>query len=361
MAGHVTSGRLPVGSRIADLPAARHAAVCFGGGQAQRDDLDDRAWRLHAGGACGRQSGYRSAVGAGGWHPGTPSTIARRTAIEGDLAFAGYEPLVKLIREARLWTWPANEMEWRLQRLLIEANFPLLFGATLALVHISDQRGWRRILFSGRDCFLWTELYCAHAPLLGAAPFATDFHSSRLARAHPSPDNVSYIASLCDGEPSVVVDICGTGWSPNRLVEYLPDPAPTIFLVHHLEIPLRDYYELHTPVAAPIEPLCCLWCGIINNENETLEELNRAPYPLLEDMAAAGTGFRPMFVPKGDAESAAAVLQLHHAAFRGVITLLDTLRAEQVEAMRRPDHAAMIARFYRDMEGQGRHMAHFLQ
>ena len=62
-------------------------------------------------------------------------------------------------------------------------------------------------------------------------------------RAHPSPDYISYIASLCDGEPSVVVDICGTGWSLNRLVEYLPDPAPAIFLVHHLEIPLRGYYE----------------------------------------------------------------------------------------------------------------------
>jgi hypothetical protein len=68
-----------------------------------------------------------------------------------------------------------------------------------------------------------------------------------------------------------------------------------------------------------------------------------------------------VFVPEGDAEAAAAVLQLHHAAFRGTIALLHTLRAEQVAAMRRADHSAMIARIYRDMEGQGRHVAHFLQ
>jgi hypothetical protein len=301
----------------------------------------------------------RSARAAG--IPARLTTVGSRTAIEADLASAGYEPLGNLIREARLRTWPANEMERHLQRLQIQANFPLLFVATLEFVNISEQNGWRRILFSGRDCFLWTELYQALAPLLGAAPSATYFHSSRLARAHPSPDYLGYIASLCDGEPSVVVDICGTGWSLNRLVEYLPDPAPAIFLVHHLEIPLRGYYEHHAPVTAPIEPLCCLRRGIINNENETLEELNRAPYPLLKDMAAAGTGFQPVFVPEGDAESAAAVLQLHHVTFRGVIALLDTLRAEQVAAMRRADHAAMIARIYRDMEGQGRHVAHFLQ
>jgi hypothetical protein len=292
--------------------------------------------------------------------PARLSTIARRTAIEADLASAGYEPLGNLIREARLRTWPANEMARHLQRLQIQANFPLLFVATLELVNIAEQRGWRRIQFSGRDCLLWTELYQALAPLLGAAPSATYFHSSRLARAHPSPDYVGYIASLCDGGPSVVVDICGTGWSLNRLVEYLPDSAPPIFLVHHLEIPLRGYREHHAPVAAPIEPLCCLRRGIINNENETLEELHRTPYPFLRDVTAAGTGFQPVFVPEGHAESAAAVLQLRHATFRGTIALLDTLRAEQVGAMRRAEHAAMIARIYRDMEGQGHHVAHFL-
>jgi hypothetical protein len=83
--------------------------------------------------------------------PARLNTIARRTAIEGDPAFAGYEPLANLIREARLRTWPANEMERHLQPLQIQANFPLLFGATLALVNISDQRGWRRILLSPTD------------------------------------------------------------------------------------------------------------------------------------------------------------------------------------------------------------------
>lgn len=299
----------------------------------------------------------RSARAAG--IPARLTTVARRTAIEADLAASGYEPLANLIREARLRTWSTDETERQVQRLQVQANFPLLFVATLHLAALATEHGWRRILFSGRDCFLWAELYRALVPLLGGVPSASYFHSSRIVRAHPSADYIAYMASLCEGEPSVMVDICGTGWSLNRLAERMPAPVPAIFLLHHADMPLRGYYEQHAPVAVPITPLACIRRGIVNHENEVFEELNRAPYPLLQDVAVSGTGFQPVFIPEDGAASAPATLQTHHAAFRSAVALLGTLRAEQMAAMRRADHAAMIVRIYRDMEGQFRHVSQF--
>jgi hypothetical protein len=295
----------------------------------------------------------RSARSAG--IPARLTVVAGRTTIEADLAASGYAPLSNLIREARLRSWSSDAAERHVQRLQMQANFPLLFVATLQLVALAAQHGWRRILFSGRDCFLWAELYRALAPLLGTVPSGSYFHSSRIVRSYPSADYIAYVASLCGGEPSVMVDVCGTGWSLNRLAEHLPAPTPAIFLVHHADMPLRDYYDRHAPVAVPIAPLSCIRRGIVNHENEVFEELNRAPYPLLTDVTATGTAFEPVFVA-GDG-AAPATLQLHHAAFRSAVALLGTLRAEQVTAMRGADHAAMVGRIYRGMEGQFRHVS----
>jgi hypothetical protein len=288
------------------------------------------------------------------------TTITRRTAIEAELAASGYEPLANLVREARLRLWAPDPAVRDVQRLQLQANLPLLFVATLQLVELAERHGWRRVLFSGRDCFLWTELYRAMEPLLGGAPAASYFHTSRIARAHPSPDYLAYFKALRAGEPAVVVDICGTGWSLNRLIGHADDPPPDIYLVHHLDLPaVRQDYETHAPVAAPRSPLCCIHRGINDHENEVLEELNRAPYPLLQDMAATRTGFRPVFFPDDATPHMRAALAQHHAAFRSAVALLHAMRAEEVAAMQRGDHAAMIARIYRDLEGEGIHVPHF--
>ena len=199
-------------------------------------------------------------------------------------------------------------------------------------------------------------------PMLGGAPAGVYFYTSRIARAHPSPDTIAYFRSLYAGEAAVVVDLVGTGWSANRLIERTPGPPPDVFLVHHLDQPnIRNYYERHAAVSAPIAPLCCVHRSIIDRESEVLEELNRAPHPSVTDIVATRTGFQPTFMPDDGLAAAAATLQLHHAAFQSATALLPTLRAEQVTAMRRADHVAMITRIYRDMQGQLDHVAHFWQ
>ena len=292
--------------------------------------------------------------------PARLTTIAQRTAIETDLAAAGYEPLANLIREARLRTWSPVDAERQIQLLQTQTNFPLLFVATLLLAELAAQRGWRRILFSGRDCYLWHELYRALEPLLGATPAATYFYTSRIARTHPSPDYITYFQSLYAGEPSALVDLCGTGWSANRLLAHASGTRPDIFLLHHLDQPnIRNYYERNAAVTEPIAPLCCLHRGIINQENEVLEELNRAPHPLVTDVVATRTGFQPVFMQEPAPTSTEAALRWHRTAFHTAVTLLPTLRLDQVSSMRRADHSAAIARIYRDMQGQLNHVAHF--
>src|SRR5208282_2103232 len=111
------------------------------------------------------------------------------------------------------------------------------------------------VLFSGRDCYLWHELTATLGPLLGDIPACAYFHTSRLARVHPSADYLGYFAALRGDAPAVVVDLCGTGWSLNRLIERAPGVATDIFLLHHLHAPeLRAYYEQQAAIATPVVP-----------------------------------------------------------------------------------------------------------
>ncbi len=287
-------------------------------------------------------------------------TIARRTRVESDLADAGYVPLANLVREARLRSWSADPAERRLQLLQVQANFPLLVVATLRLAELAAEHGWRRVLFSGRDCYLWHELTATLGPLLGDLPDCVYFHTSRTARVHPSAAYLAYFNAARGEAPAAVVDLCGTGWSLNRLIERVPGIATDIFLLHHLVAPdLRTYYERQAAIASPIHPVSCLHRPAVRFENEVLEELNRAPFPLLLDMAATGTGFRPVFATDTDTAVAKAALQLHHTAFRAALALLYGIELGALAAMRRADHAAMVVRLYRDMEGQVASLPHF--
>ena len=299
-----------------------------------------------------------SALAAG--IPAKLTTVARRTQIESDLADGGYEPLSNLAREARLRSWSVGTSERQLQILQAQVNFPLLFVASLRLVDLAAEKGWRKILFSGRDCFLWSELYTILAPFLVSAPDGVYFHTSRIARANPSVDYLDYFAGLRGKTRAAVVDLCGTGWSLNRLIERAADSEVEIFLLHHLDVPsIRADYESHGPIDRPIAPISCIRRPILNGENEVIEELNRAPYPLLLDVVATSTGFQPVFAPKVVMPGADAALRIHHTAFRDALALLYSIEPAALAAMRSGNHDLMFARLYREMEGQVHNVSHF--
>lgn len=280
------------------------------------------------------------------------TAVARRTPLEEELADAGFAPLANLIREARLTTWNDDPALRRAQLAQVGINFPLLFLATLHLCRLCAEHGWDNILMSGRDCYLWHDLYRRLRPMLPGAPEASYFHTSRPARAFPSQDYLAYFTHLRTGRRNLVVDLCGTGWSLTRLIERAPEPFTDIFLLHRLEMPdvVRDYQEFG-PLSRAIELYSVVARPVGRGDNDVLEELNRAPHALVEDVKATPEGFVPVLSSAGYASELQDLLRFHHGAFREACALLPTIAAADVAAMLGNDLPRAIDFTYGRMAG----------
>lgn len=243
--------------------------------------------------------------------PATMTTVAHRTQTEHELAEHGFVGLSNWIREVRLSTWHTDPLLRRAQLVQIEVNLPLLFLATIHLLHKIRERGWQNVLFSGRDCYLWYHLHHTLSERLPLPP-AKYFHTSRSARAKPSRDYLAYFNSLRDRDKNVVVDLCGTGWSLSRLVEQAGGPETEIYLLHHLAEPaLQNRYEQYAKIgtAAPVHSI--LHRPIVQGDVQTFEELNRAPYHLLKDIIAVDGRFEPVFWGTFHLGHAADLVEVH--------------------------------------------------
>jgi hypothetical protein len=147
--------------------------------------------------------------------------------------------LAKTMREARLSTWHADPLQRQRQLAQIEANFPMLYLASLLLQkQLTDQT----VLMSSRDCLAWFVLQSLIAARTGAKYQVKYFFTSRVARAFPSP---AYLAAVNELLPnSVIVDLCGTGWSLSRLLERTSYPnTPIWFLLRYNYKPLEQEYQ----------------------------------------------------------------------------------------------------------------------
>jgi SAM-dependent methyltransferase len=244
------------------------------------------------------------------------TTVAHRTAHETQLADLHFVALSEWIREVRLATWNADPLLRRAQLAQIEVNLPLLFFATAHLLQMAKARGWERILFSGRDCYLWEHLYHHINQAAPGGPPAFYFHSSRPVRARPSAGYLEYFNSLRNGAASVVADLCGTGWSLSRLIEQAGGPRTEIFLLHHLDVPsLLSAYERWGATSGTVPIHSMLHRPADRRDNDVVEDLNRAPYRLLKDVQGTGSGFRPVFTGQSYQGLAADLFDVHQETF----------------------------------------------
>jgi SAM-dependent methyltransferase len=244
------------------------------------------------------------------------TTVARRTVTETQLADLGFVGLSEWVREARLATWHADPLLRRAQRAQIEANLPLLFFATAHLLQAAKAHRCKRILFSGRDCYLWEHLYQQLEKAIPGGPMATYFHSSRPTRAKPSRGYLEYFNFLRNGETTLVADLCGTGWSLSRLIEQAGGPRTEIFLLHHLDVPsLLSAYEQWGTVSGIVPIHSLVHRPAHGRDNDVLEDLNRAPYRLLQDVEDTDAGFRPIFAGQPYHGRAAELFEVHQQAF----------------------------------------------
>ncbi len=287
-------------------------------------------------------------------------TLASRSPVEALLHANGLAPLSNIIREARLRTTHKLPALRQLQILQIQLNFPLLFLASLNLAAQAAQRGWQKILFSGRDGYLWHSLYQSLYPLLEHAPPSVYFYTSRIARMRPSPGYLAYFDALRGPAPSVVVDVIGTGWSLTRLIDHAGPAKSDIFLIHQLEeAALTERYQSFAPTRAPVTPIALLRRPASRGDNEVLEELNRAPHPMVTDMADTPTGLRPVLAPADLTPATREILHIHHEAFGAATRLVPSLSAAELRQMQDFATPAFIAGFYGNFGGHLPALSHF--
>jgi len=220
------------------------------------------------------------------------------------------------------------------------------------LRRLAAARRWDNVLMSGRDCYLWHQLYGRMTPLFPGLPPASYFYTSRIPRAHPSSSYLTYFNQLRTGKRNVVVDLCGTGWSLSRLIEHAPKPDTEIFLLHRIDLPhVTREYESWAPLARPIEVNAVISRAPIGADNDVLENLNRAPHGLVEDVRHVNGRFVPVYALPGYTEELGALIRIHHETFEHTCTLLATMGAEQIRPLLDLDVVPMIEAAYRRMSG----------
>ena len=281
------------------------------------------------------------------------TSLSKRTAIEAEIADLGYPCLSNLVREARLTTCSV-EPAFRIAQLAqIEVNFPLLFLATAHLLRCAQEAGWDNILFSARDCFLWSKLYDILRRLLPVTPPAAYFYTGRSSRAHPSADYLDYFARIRTGQRNVVADLCGTGWSLSRLIEQSTGPSTEIFLLHHIHLPeLVNSYAAHGHLEGGINVRSLVRRAPSGGDNDVLEDLNRALHPAVDDVRRIDGMLTPVFSSIGYERDAVALIRTHHEAFSTCCGVTERMSPQAFLKVLESDATEAIAKIYRRM-GQG--------
>lgn len=200
--------------------------------------------------------------------------------------------LARAMREGRLSTFHTDQNLRGLQLVQSQTNFPMLYLASLALHRQLVNEGRRRVLMSSRDAFLWHRLLESLRSKTNASYAVTYFLTSRLTRAFPSAAYLRYAGELLQ-EPSIIVDLCGTGWSLRRLLERVPAPATPIFLLCKYEdAELEGTYQSigKTAMAGDIRFL------LTTSQGDVIESPNFARHPMLADMREVSGEFVPVFL-----------------------------------------------------------------
>jgi antitoxin component HigA of HigAB toxin-antitoxin module len=258
---------------------------------------------------------------------GSLTTLSRMTSTEILVQELGYRGLARAMREARLGLWNSDEAKLKLGRAQIEANFPLLFLAALLLIDLASRKHWRHILFSSRDCYLFFRLFQRLASRLGLALESTYFFTSRIARAVPSASYINYFTRLCDVGSTVVVDICGTGWSLTRLFEAAGRPETEMFLIHHMDLP--DLMQHYRTIAA-IQQTPTVNYLTRNGNNGLLESFNTADHRMVTDVIEVDRLSIPIFLDQTPSVRYTELVRYSIDAFEAALVATESIHKNEI-------------------------------
>lgn len=162
-------------------------------------------------------------------------TTSNLSTHEQFLRNAGFEQLARVVREVRLTQLDSSLGREKVsQRLLqINNNIPILLLTSVVLKLLTRKAGIGKILFSSRDCFYFSRMFTLLSEKSGWNVPSEYFYTSRMTRVGASPSYLRYFQAIAD-EHSLVVDLCGTGWSLGQLYERAGF-MPQTFLLHDLK------------------------------------------------------------------------------------------------------------------------------
>jgi hypothetical protein len=210
------------------------------------------------------------------------TTLARWTKNESALLDT-LPNLAKTMRAARLRTWHPDPLQRQRQLLQIEANFPMLYCASLLLHRqLKDET----VLMSSRDCFLWQNVLWLVKDKTLASYSIEYFRTSRICRETCSPAYLKYVNGFLPN--AVIVDVAGTGRSLSRLLERTAYPQTPIYLLY-------QYNQRYMEQAYGPARLGKITSFVPTINGANIERANMAPHAMVE--GDANSTWNPCDVP----------------------------------------------------------------
>jgi hypothetical protein len=274
----------------------------------------------------------------------------RASVVENALLGCGLGELAQLCRHARLATWSPDADARGLQVTQANLNFPLMVLASTMLVRTMQRLGKRHALFSSRDCDAWMPLFARVATAMAYDCSTTYYYTSRLAKMRPSEDYLAYSRDLI-GSDSVVVDLCGTGWSIAHLAANLGLNGLPVFFLHKL--PPAKVYEATAP-----SPATCQFHAVMPPDtqgvaNTELEMCNYADHPMVADVRMFQGVPLPIFADEPRSPATLALVRTQQACFHTATTLLDQYDLSSVYALDDASIVALSTALYQALSHQG--------
>jgi FMN phosphatase YigB (HAD superfamily) len=247
-------------------------------------------------------------------------------ATETALRAAGLEQTARLLRGARLATPSGALPAWN-AALQAQINLPvLLFSAVMLALHMRGA-GLQRALFSSRDGRNLHAVFDAVLPALQLPQLQSMYwYSSRKARLSGDADYLAYCREV-GGAGAILVDLCGTGVSLARLLQWLGDAAaPQVMVCQYVDDPLlaaRAARACGLQAPAGLQ-LLQLMNTRHSFSNEVLEFLNFVPEGMVVGvMRVAGTWLPQRHHLEFDA-GITAVVQQQQAYLMGLVAQLES-------------------------------------
>ena len=197
------------------------------------------------------------------------------TERESYLRNSGFRGVSCAMREARLTEGTSRFPQ--LSKLQTQVNFPFLILGAIGVLRAAERYGCKTILMSARDCCLWTPAVWS----LDKQKVVKYFYTSRIARVFPSDSYLKYVNGLLD-EPSLFVDLDGTGWSLRRLIAKTKRPDSPVLLAVRVRNAGQEAGQesLAASVDCPTEHLA-------EGYEVALEPANYARHPMVKDVDVA--------------------------------------------------------------------------